>query len=71
MKHLIEGEDFYYNERGLVVLTEDYLLRRGKCCGSWCTNCPYNYENVDEPRRSKLIKERRENDTKEKKQPDS
>ncbi len=36
----VEGHDFYW-ENGLMVLTEAYLLRRGKCCGSGCRHCPY------------------------------
>ncbi len=66
MKPLVEGVDFYYNERGLVVLTAAYLLERGYCCGNWCLNCPYNYEKVPEPRRSALLEERRKNESNEK-----
>jgi len=51
---LIEGEDFYYDERGYIVLTEKYHLAKGFCCGNGCRHCPYNYENVPEPRRSEL-----------------
>ena len=46
---LIEGEDFYYNEYGLMVLTELFLLKRGKCCRSRCKHCPYGF-NQEEPR---------------------
>jgi len=46
-----EGIDFYY-EAGLMVFTEQYHLKRGYCCGNGCRNCPYNYENVPEPRKS-------------------
>ena len=38
---LIEGRDFYF-ESGLMVLTAEYLLRRGRCCDSGCRNCPYD-----------------------------
>jgi len=54
MKSFIEGVDFYYNEQGLVVLTEKYHLDRGHCCGNGCRHCPYDYKNVPEPRRSAL-----------------
>jgi hypothetical protein len=60
VKSLIENIDFYFNENGLMVLTESYLKERGYCCGNGCLNCPYNYEAVPEPRRSQLLKERRE-----------
>ena len=52
---LIEGEDYYINEQGFMVLTEKYLRERGFCCGYGCLNCPYDYQNVEEPRRSELL----------------
>jgi hypothetical protein len=58
MPSLIEGEDFYYNEQGYMVLTAHYLLRRGFCCGNGCKHCPYYYEAVPEPRRSELLGKR-------------
>ncbi len=53
-KKLVEGEDFYYNEEGYIVLTEKYHLEKGFCCGNGCKHCPYNYDNVSEPRRTVL-----------------
>lgn len=61
MKQLTEGADFYYNEQGLMVLTEKYLLDRGYCCGNGCMHCPYDYKAVPEPRRSQLLAQRKEN----------
>lgn len=58
MKELIEGEHYYINENGYVVLTAKYLLDRGYCCGNGCLHCPFNYENVEEPRRSQLLEKR-------------
>ena len=55
MNKLIEGEDFYYNEQGYVVLTEKYHLKKGSCCGNGCRHCPYQYVNVTEPKRSELL----------------
>lgn len=40
---LTEGEDFYFNERGLMVLTDKYLLKRGYCCRNACKHCPYGF----------------------------
>ncbi|EKD42475.1 MAG: hypothetical protein ACD_73C00141G0004 [uncultured bacterium] len=40
---LIQGVDFYYNENGSMVLTKTFLLKRGYCCKSDCTHCPYGY----------------------------
>ena len=61
MNELIEGVDFYYNEQGLMVLTEKYHLARGYCCGNGCRHCPFEYEKVSEPRRSQLIEQRKNN----------
>jgi hypothetical protein len=58
MKELIEGVHYYINENGYVVLTAKYLLDRGYCCGNGCLHCPFNYENVEEPRRSQLLEKR-------------
>ena len=52
---LIEGIHFYINEDGYIVLTEKYHLEKEFCCGMGCLHCPYNYENVPEPRRSFLL----------------
>ncbi len=60
---LIEGVHFYFNEQGLMVLTEQYHKEKGYCCGMGCLNCPYKYENVPEPKRSILLK-RKQSDNK-------
>lgn len=50
-----EGIDFYYNENNLMVLTEEFLLKRGKCCKGGCKHCPYGFNekesNNDEPKK--------------------
>jgi len=53
-----EGEDFYFNEEGFVVLTEKYHLKKGYCCGNGCKHCPYDYVNVPEPKKSEALKAR-------------
>lgn len=35
-----EGVDYYF-ENGLMVLTAEFLRKRGYCCGSRCRHCPY------------------------------
>lgn len=55
MKNLVEGQDYYFNEQGFIVLTEKYHLQKGFCCGNGCKHCPYNYQNVPEPQRGKLL----------------
>lgn len=52
---LIEGEDFYYDSEHYMVLTEKYHLEKGFCCGHGCRHCPYEYENVPEPKKSELL----------------
>jgi hypothetical protein len=37
---LIEGVDYYW-EKGLMVFTAEYHLKRGYCCASGCRHCPY------------------------------
>lgn len=35
------GIDYTVNLEGHWVFSKWYLLRRGYCCDSGCTNCPY------------------------------
>jgi hypothetical protein len=58
-QELIEGEDYYINEKGLLTFTAKYLLNRGYCCGNGCKQCPYDYEAVPEPTRSYLLDKRK------------
>ena len=58
MKDLTEGTHYYINEEGYVVLTEQYHLEKGYCCGNGCKHCPYEYENVPEPKKSILQQEK-------------
>ena len=50
-----EGIDFYFDTSGLMVLTKEYHLKRGFCCGNGCRHCPYDYENVEENLRKELL----------------
>jgi len=36
----VEGED-YYLEGEAIVFTARYHLRRGYCCESGCSHCPF------------------------------
>ena len=40
-KRFDEGLDYYY-DGGNVVMTSEYHINRGYCCGSGCKNCPYS-----------------------------
>ena len=62
-QELIEDDDYYCNDQGLVVFTEKYLLDRGYCCGNGCKHCPSDYKAVPEPKRSLLLEKRRHTDT--------
>lgn len=42
LKGLVEGIDYYFNERRLLVWTEAYLEKKGRCCYSGCFHCPYD-----------------------------
>lgn len=44
----LEGIHYYINEDGFIVLTKQYHLEKGFCCGMGCLHCPYNYEKVSE-----------------------
>ena len=59
-KQFNEDDDYYFNGDGLVVFTAEYLLERGYCCGNGCQNCPYEYKNVPEPKRTILLNKRKE-----------
>jgi len=63
---LVEDEDYYYNQGGFMVLTPEYHLQRGYCCGNGCLHCPYDYKAVPEPRKSYLLKQRQNNGNQEK-----
>jgi Family of unknown function (DUF5522) len=67
-KQLIEGEDFYYNEMGYIVLTAKFHLEKGDCCGNGCLNCPYDFINVPKTKYEELMSAR--NDAKKKENKD-
>lgn len=42
---LVDGIDYYF-ENGLMVLTAQFLLKRGYCCANGCRHCPYPKDSV-------------------------
>ena len=42
-----------------ILDISDFLKSRKVCCGNGCLNCPYDYENVKEPKKSELRNENR------------
>ena len=51
-------QDYYFDENGLFVFTARYHRERGYCCGFECRECPFEYEAVAEPRRSRILEEK-------------
>jgi hypothetical protein len=41
-KHVSPVDGDFYFDGPLMVFTEQYHLKRGKCCGSNCRHCPYD-----------------------------
>lgn len=37
---------FYFDENGLMVMTEKYHLQRGFCCKNDCRHCPYGFKRL-------------------------
>jgi hypothetical protein len=50
---LVEEVDYYFNEKGLMVLTAHFLRNRGYCCGNGCRHCPYPKEVYEQARLKK------------------
>ncbi len=38
---LKEGVDYEMDPRGFRIMSKEYLIKRGYCCGNGCKNCPY------------------------------
>jgi hypothetical protein len=55
---MIENVDYYINSKGDWVFTAAYHEARGYCCGNACKHCPFDYEAVPEPikTRAQLIR---------------
>ncbi len=61
---ITEGLDYYFNAEGKMVLTGHYLLNRGYCCGNGCLHCPFDYQNVPEPKKKMLLDARKRQEKK-------
>ena len=53
---LKENEDYYLNEQGYMVFTEQYHLKRGYCCKNKCKHCPWKYGQDQKDGRRKEVK---------------
>jgi len=38
---LNKEQDFYIDENGRKVMTENFHIKRGFCCGNSCLKCPF------------------------------
>ena len=45
-EELVENVDYYVDELGRWVFTENYHLKRGFCCKNNCKHCPYEKSNL-------------------------
>lgn len=52
---MIEGIQYYLDPNGKWVFTETFHKSRGYCCGNACRHCPFAYEAVPEPVRSRKL----------------
>ena len=57
-ENMIKDVDYYIDPKGMWVFTEAYHEARGYCCGQACKHCPFDYEAVPEPikTRAQLIR---------------
>ena len=46
-RNQFEEGDYYVNEMGYRVFTEQYLLKRSYCCKNDCRHCPYEFKKTD------------------------
>ena len=43
-KSLKDKKADFYIEKGFVVFTEAYHLKRGYCCKNGCRHCPFGFK---------------------------
>lgn len=55
---MIKDVDYYIDAKGMWVFTAAYHEARGYCCGQACKHCPFDYDAVPEPikTRAQLIR---------------
>ena len=58
MASCITNKDFEYSKDGKKIFTREFLLRRGYCCQSGCTNCPYEELKEIDPDTPQELKDR-------------
>ena len=53
LKPKLQPEDFYW-EKGKMIMTEKYHLKRGYCCKNGCRHCPYEYTRYNKNTRKNV-----------------
>ena len=46
-KRVSSSNDYYLDDNGFVVFEQAFLLKRGFCCKTGCTHCPYGYQKEE------------------------
>ena len=54
-KNKEEHEDYYIDAKGRWIFTAIYHEKRGYCCGEACKHCPFDYESVPEPIKTRAL----------------
>jgi hypothetical protein len=52
---LIQDVDYYLDEYGNLVFTEEYHLKRGHCCTNKCRHCPWKVRSNNYKPRQKTL----------------
>ena len=47
----------FYKEGKIMIMKEDYHIKRGSCCGSGCKHCPYIPKHIKGSRETKRKKD--------------
>lgn len=47
-KSILDKDEFYYSEKGYIIFTKKFLLKRGYCCENNCKHCPYKKKKTNE-----------------------
>ena len=51
---MFEGLHYYIDPKGKWVFTAAYHEGRGYCCGEACKHCPFDYDAVPEPIKTRV-----------------
>tara|TARA_B100000287_G_C20537788_1_gene743445 strand:- start:343 stop:516 length:174 start_codon:yes stop_codon:yes gene_type:complete len=43
----LDKDEYYHSDKGYIIFTEKYHLKRGYCCNNNCKHCPYKKKIKD------------------------